>query len=599
MYQLRYEITTIDPILITSNVGDINMISTLDYIPGTSILGLFANKYNKYIKDNDLGHNDHKNCDCSFNKWFLSGKLCFLNAFKAILDEEEEKKRGLPIPMSIQHIKNDKYDISDLLFKESEDEKQRLGIKDHYCLYQDGELITDEVNKGLSFHHTRIKNRINGHAKDGAIFNYESIDPRQVFKGVILGEKNDLDKFSEFIVCSSERKLEFTGRLGRSKGTQYGRVQIRIDDNIDEFESEAPVVSSEDEEGFSLTFLSNAIIYNQEGFSSVDCNVLETKLARALKVEDSQINIEKCFVKSEYVENFVSIWGLRKPSEVAFKMGSCFWVKVAEDVESLDDKIKTLQLDGLGIRRGEGFGRVAINWQQDPRKKQVEEEETIDSQQDYGSCDEEEMSRDLEAEKKDWQQDFGLYKRQDASKEKSQKPALPIPDVLKDKLKKLMQKRIEQQVVSKARIDQGKFVNVPPASLISRLELLFRNNTNEKNEVFRFSDEKKFIYSLKNTKTGLRETAREKLCKANNITVTLWEFIVDSYFLKPETGKLQKEIFNPGTITNQEKEFLKVMDSSPQDDPEFCASLYRKYWQTFWGIMRKEAKKEDSHEKTQ
>ncbi|WP_269849658.1 hypothetical protein [Methanosarcina horonobensis] len=47
MYQLTYEIETLSPVLLTQISGDTNMVSTLDYIPGTVVQGIFANNYIK------------------------------------------------------------------------------------------------------------------------------------------------------------------------------------------------------------------------------------------------------------------------------------------------------------------------------------------------------------------------------------------------------------------------------------------------------------------------------------------------------------------------------------------------------------------------
>lgn len=45
MKAITYRITTLSPIILTSRTGDPNMVSTLDYIPGTHIRGIFAHEY--------------------------------------------------------------------------------------------------------------------------------------------------------------------------------------------------------------------------------------------------------------------------------------------------------------------------------------------------------------------------------------------------------------------------------------------------------------------------------------------------------------------------------------------------------------------------
>ena len=71
MKSLKFHITTLSPLLITNNTGDLNMVSTKEYISGTAILGALAGIY---IKKNNL-EDAHKNND--FYKWFLDGSLKF------------------------------------------------------------------------------------------------------------------------------------------------------------------------------------------------------------------------------------------------------------------------------------------------------------------------------------------------------------------------------------------------------------------------------------------------------------------------------------------------------------------------------------------
>ncbi|WP_353686016.1 hypothetical protein [Thermodesulfovibrio sp. 3462-1] len=66
MQAIKYCITTLSPLLLASNTGDPNMVSTLDYIPETCLRGMFANEY---IKKRKLGENAHK--DETFYRWFL------------------------------------------------------------------------------------------------------------------------------------------------------------------------------------------------------------------------------------------------------------------------------------------------------------------------------------------------------------------------------------------------------------------------------------------------------------------------------------------------------------------------------------------------
>ena len=106
--QIKYEVKTLSPILLSADSGEVNTVNTYEYISGNSMLGIFASKY---IRDRNLS-NAHE--DPTFRDFFLNGKLKFLNAYiqKEI---EDEKYKTYPIPFSIQKEKY-RNNIIDLLW---------------------------------------------------------------------------------------------------------------------------------------------------------------------------------------------------------------------------------------------------------------------------------------------------------------------------------------------------------------------------------------------------------------------------------------------------------------------------------------------------
>src|SRR3990172_9024673 len=103
MYCLRYRITTLAPVVISSKAGDMNMVTTERYIPGTSVLGILAGHV---IKKKNLNLKEaHK--DENFYNWFLAGKLKISNAYIISKDKSEKEFANVPVPFSIQEDKND------------------------------------------------------------------------------------------------------------------------------------------------------------------------------------------------------------------------------------------------------------------------------------------------------------------------------------------------------------------------------------------------------------------------------------------------------------------------------------------------------------
>lgn len=429
-HQLRYRIKTLTPIILPQISGDTNMVSTMDYIPGSVILGIFANKY---VKENKLGSDAHK--DSNFHSWFLNSNLCFTNAYLSKMDGTAVAEY-YPVPFSINYLKTDENQIFDLMFKKIGKQTKYPGS---YCYIENNDISFASVNRSINFHNAR-KNRLKGRSDDGAIFNYESIDQNQEFAGRIIGTEKELKLFlGKF---DSEIKV----KIGRSKSIQYGQAVLTLlSDEPEIFVSEIPLFKPEEVNNtFTLTFISSAIIYNRSGFPSTSRMDLESYLADNLKVNLKNIKISKTFTKSEIVETFVSKWLLKKPSETAIKAGSCLLI----NIEDFDDNTKNSLLElletGIGERTGEGFGRFAINLQK-PRE-------------------------------------YSQPKTRKQDLVKPEKPDGDIPDTTRDLMKNVIlnsyDNLIEIRALSRCRDFCENKNRIPSNSLLGKLELMIKDSSN-------------------------------------------------------------------------------------------------------------------------
>ncbi len=520
MHKIRYRIRTLSPILLSTQSGDMNMTTTLDYIPGSAILGVFAGKC---IQAKKLGDKAHEYPD--FYNWFLNSGIIFCNAYpcKKIEDRTENY---LPIPLSIQTEKNNETSADDLL-KKLPDPKEQMKAINAYG-YITGEAIKKlNPSKSLNFHHAR-PDRIKGHSVEGQIFNYESIDPDQLFEGEIIGDEDTLQEF----VGSVDN--EFPIRLGRSRTAQYGQAELKILSGAPEKLETKDDLNSE----IYLTFLSPAIFYNENGFPSTSLADLKRYFAKALGIDSDRIQIDKSFKKPVEIENFIAIWRLKRPSETAFQAGSCFSIKIIGWNDSIESKLVELQKKGIGERRGEGFGRIILNWQMKDRY-------TVNESKG---------------------------KKPDAEKPGGKIPALTakiFEEVIKDNWRKAIE--------GKALEEYKEFSeNKPPTNaLLGRLEMMLKSAA---------GDKKQFLGKM----LKLRKTAREKLeaCRDKNKgKVTLLEFI--------ESGNpdLQQAFKQESAL----EKMGKIIQYEPSADTTFCNKLYQLYWLTFFRMIRK-SKKEGANE---
>ncbi len=508
MKSLKFHITTLSPLLVTNNTGDPNMVSTKEYISGTAILGAFAGMY---IKKNNLtdAHTDNNFC-----RWFLNGSLKFSNAYIASNDKGNIKD-NLPIPISIQKDKDNESDIYDLLHYDLNELKNSNG-EDIATKRIDGFgkigktlLYEQKIKKSLNFHHKRDSDT--GTTKE--IFNYESIDAGQTLEGAIIGEESDLKKIYAFFSNS------FETNIGRSRSAQYGKVAFKF---VNDEPEDIPVNSATGE--ISLALLSDTIIYNEQGFSTTN----EGDFKKALKDKiGNSVEIKKAFIKNGEIEIFVSVWKLRKPSETCFLMGSCFLISGVDATHI--EKLKDLQISGIGERTHEGFGRVAIGIQTDKSL----------TKRDYGEA-----------------------------------PISPgtLPtktkEIAKEAVKNYIRRTLELKALEECEGFSKNNKNLPSKSLISRLEMAVKTRNCDA-----------FISYL----DGLRNTAKDNLKKCHNDTESLFEF------LQRKEVKVESNIMNDiQEICNK----INEIAFTPANDADFINSLYKSYFETFFSAMRKAKKME-------
>lgn len=344
MYGIKYRIVTISPILVSTKFGDMNIVTTEKYIPGSSVLGILTRRY---IMKKNISHSAHK--DENFFNWFLAGNLKISNAYIFSEDKDDRKFAHFPVPNSIKREKNGDQ-IYDFLYAKIDTDDQMESI-DGFCSLNEQTCQLKSVETTLNFHHARDREK--GISREGIIFNYESISPNQVFTGNIVGNENDLLNFME--ICGKEKY--WIAYIGRSRNAQYGKVKF-------EFIEEKPIAidsSIPSNKKISLTLLSDTIIYNENGFPCIDIVELEKYIGA---------KIEKTFIKKGDVENFVGVWRLKKPSEICFLAGSTFLLDISK---SEKNKLKDTYTFGIGERTHEGFGQCILGLQNNSELEILEE----------------------------------------------------------------------------------------------------------------------------------------------------------------------------------------------------------------------------------
>ena len=149
--------------------------------------------------------------------------------------------------------------------------------------------------------------------------------------------------------------------LGGSRSAGYGHTKIQeiyTPENWAEIGS-YPENRLKNRETFTVTLLSDLILRDEWGqyVAMPPTELLSEALGVSLK-------LESCYTKSTLIGGFNRKWGLPLPQVPAVSAGGVFIYDKIDGITA--DRIRTLEAEGIGERRAEGFGRIAINWLNEP-----------------------------------------------------------------------------------------------------------------------------------------------------------------------------------------------------------------------------------------
>lgn len=379
MKAITFSLHTQQPLLATSFQGDPNSDVSYSYIPGSMLRGAIIGRY---MKQNSLSELDLASKEVK-RLFFDANSTCYLNAYL----ESHEGKRALPVPRSWFKEKDaeltdespvDVYDFSvdadnqlesPKFFGEGFWAKERGAIK----FYKEKRRInihnSRDRKKGRS---TQIKlnPQTNQFQGEGEIFRYEAIDSGQTFQGVILcSNDNDAKLLIDLLQISPDIWL------GGSQSAGYGHTKIsqRNSPNNNWNEVDISAESRTDKDFFTITLISDLILRDEFGQYAVippfTQHQIHAPLAKEIKRIlglDIDLKPHKCFANSVLIGGFNRKWGLPLPQVAALATGSVF---VFDEFSITPEQIKQLESQGIGERRTEGFGRVAVNWLSDVKFK--------------------------------------------------------------------------------------------------------------------------------------------------------------------------------------------------------------------------------------
>ncbi|WP_301860835.1 hypothetical protein, partial [uncultured Megasphaera sp.] len=181
-----------------------------------------------------------------------------------------------------------------------------------------------------------------------------AISAGQTFRGMIIGEEQDLQALADGLAIPKEGAV---CRLGRSKYTQYGQCRLSLG-------TLEPLPPVQIEGTSAYLVLDTPLIPEMEVADGAQQPLAQVVEALNSLTGGHHFSLGMMQSALTEIDNFVSVWALRRPRQGALAAGTVFEIRkdgdwTADDMAAL----QTLLYGGCGQRREEGFGQLRV-WPQ-------------------------------------------------------------------------------------------------------------------------------------------------------------------------------------------------------------------------------------------
>lgn len=341
MVTIQFEIEALENIKIGESNRQSDQEYSLDYIPGSAIRGAIIQKYLVKYPHIDLTE------DVQSRALFLEGAAKFLNAYP--IDKEQS---AIPFPLCLYAEKDElktwdgQSELSGIQ-NEIEAEVVTEGYKKvkpaFFMAYDKKKEVATylTVKKSSSLHINKQKNKNN-------IFRYEAIEKGQNFMAFIQLEEKNVSKMVELL----GEKIFY---IGGSKGSGYGKCQIC---HIEQKKELPYAIQKGTEEKFQQKFCIYALsdIFYKNIWGEVQGFIEPEELEKELDVQG--ILLQKVSTENSIISGYNTKWQSRVPQYKGIQAGSVFLYSY-EGKLSLE-KVVALMQKGIGQRKAEGYGQIAI-----------------------------------------------------------------------------------------------------------------------------------------------------------------------------------------------------------------------------------------------
>jgi CRISPR-associated protein Csx10 len=357
---LEYRLILQTPVsIVTAVLGNVS--ESLDFIPGTYLLPHITKNLGKNVRS-AVANGDFQVSPATI---------------------EINKKRSFPIPKvfakeKIKQKEKEREEIYNRLFETLEGKFQTKPIREGYISSLTSDTLSIEKTPKTLLIHNTVEDKFQRPTTEvGGVYSREAIKAGTVLRGEIRWKKSlnleekDFEKLKNYI------------RLGTSKKDDYGLAEFDVFENKTVGKDERKI------EKRLVVYLASDVLLRSD-------NLRQTNLVEDLKKElektfgmgtlksydellkNAKGNLEKntgdngakefiesrkslmnSIIQVRRIESWQVSWGFPRPTLTAMSAGS---VIVFETKEKIDlQKLEEIEANGIGERRGEGYGQIIFN----------------------------------------------------------------------------------------------------------------------------------------------------------------------------------------------------------------------------------------------
>jgi CRISPR-associated protein Csx10 len=357
--RVRLFVRTDEPLLIAKRAEAGNQFESLSIITGQVIRGALAwRAAHRY----DLSERESETYT-AFVRTFLRGDVLFPDLYPAEF-VTSALRPTLPAPRDLLTCKTGGFDHGFWFATEEVPKECNCGsalteVKDFITLSEytwSRNPLYDELERSSEMH-IRIDPE-KGRVSEGDLFGYVALDAGQYFVGdLICTDEAAWERLQ--VLAHIEPNQPTVLRLGKARHRGYGQVTAWFQTDLDKPEDvwiRLPLETrmNGEQRDLHLTLLTDTIITDHWGRHATGF-----ESGWLSKVLEQEVEIISAADGAHAVDGFDVNLGLPRWRDIALSAGSTVRLQLEKTPDL--DRLRQLEQQGIGLRRNEGFGRVAFN----------------------------------------------------------------------------------------------------------------------------------------------------------------------------------------------------------------------------------------------